>query len=374
MKINVMMNPVSCGALLTLCCVGSSSAFVTSSSSSQAVHTTTELHSSFRNRFVEGSTNYANDHQQGNPDVSIPSSISAPMEMYNREGPGQMEMNDQQRGHNMDMRNGGGQQYNNGFGHPNYRQPDSFFQGSGSSTVQGGNRQTWSQNGNYNEPGQKQVFLHTHGRPLEANLQVWEGPNNVPESVRVWSENGARHPFTSMVSNRFGSTMNVQNVGPQEFPLEAGVQAGAPPLAHGVGQNNLYENKQVLGGGVTSDQAKLGFVSSSYRNFGRAAASDMPAGQTVQGDGALKTFTIEPNVRNVIVTAHSEGTPINAIVEIWQGPGNARQIAEIYTQDGLNRPFSAVLETPGYGCTIAVRNVGSMTFPMRASVEPYSGY
>jgi hypothetical protein len=365
MKINMMMNSVSCGTLLVLCCVlPASKAFITPQTSKTGV----ELHSEFRNRFMEGRTNYVNDQGMGNPDVSIPSSISAPMEMYNRDGPGHMEMNDQQR----DIRDGG--RYNNGFGQPNYRQPDAFFQGSGTSTVQGGTRQTWSQNGFYDQPGQKQVFLHTHGRPLDAHLQVWEGPNNVPESVRVWSENGASHPFTSMVGNRFGSTTNVQNVGPQEFPIQAGVQLGAPPLAHGVALNNLYDTKEVRGGGITSDQAKFGFASSSYRNFGRAAASDLPEGQTVQGDGALKTFTIEPNVRNVLVTAHSEGTPINAIVEIWQGPGSARQIAEIYTQDGLNRPFSAVLETPGYGCTIAVRNVGSMTFPMKASVVPYSGY
>lgn len=348
-----------CGVLLALCCVlPVSRAFVVPQTQTAKTLRAAgvELHS-FSDRFGSNRAyEYEGDRvRMGHPGEAVPSWNSAPMELYS------------------DRRRRGGSMGMFGQGY----QADNFFPAEGmrGTIVQGGNRQTFSQYGGYNEPPQKEVVLQTNGRPLEANLEVWDGPNNIPESVRVWSQDGARYPFTSMASNRPGSTTSVRNVGPQAFPLEAGVRAGALAstarnFEMGIGANDLYDNYG-MGTGTMSDQARLGFTSSSYNNFGRAAASAFPAGRTVQGDGALETFTIEPNVGSVLITAHSEGTPIKAIVELWQGPGTARQIAEVYSQDGLNRPFSAVLETPGDGCTIAIRNVGDMAFPMRASVEPY---
>jgi hypothetical protein len=313
-----------------------------------------ELHL-FSDRFgPDRAYEYGGDRvHMGHPGEAVPSWHSAPMELYSDR---------HRRGGSMGM-------FGQGY------QTDNFLPAEGmrGTLVQGGNRETFSQYGGYNQPPQKEVVLQTNGHPLEANLEVWDGPNNIPESVKVWSQDGARYPFTSVVNNRPGSTTSVRNTGPQAFPFEAGVRAGtlastAQNFGLGVGANNLYEN---YGIGTMSDQTRLGFSSSSYNNFGRAAASAFPAGRTIQGDGALETYTIEPNVGSVLITAHSEGTPIKAIVELWQGPGTARQIAEVYTQDGLDRPFSAVLETPGDGCTIAIRNVGAMAFPMRASVEPY---
>ena len=64
--------------------------------------------------------------------------------------------------------------------------------------------------------------------------------------------------------------------------------------------------------------------------------------------------------------------PVNATVEVLQGPNNNRQGIELYTDDGRNRPVFYTLETPGYGCVVRVNNVGPMEFPMTASVVPDS--
>jgi hypothetical protein len=171
-----------------------------------------------------------------------------------------------------------------------------------------------------------------------------------------------------MLSNS-GGVLSVRNTGSLAFPLSAGVRAGAPLVLAPSFLDQYYEGRPTHG----SDQSR--FSSLSYDNFSRtaAAASAVPMGKTIQGEGSLNTFTIHPSVKSVRITAQSYGTPIMSMIELWQGPGAAKQTAEVYSQDGQNRPFSAVFETPGNGCVIAIRNVGSMAFPMAATVEPYEG-
>jgi hypothetical protein len=202
-------------------------------------------------------------------------------------------------------------------------------------TVQGGSRGTVYDP--YNERAQE-VSIQTDGRPLAATFELWEGPNNTPQKMKVYSEDGRMRPFTSVVEKPRpgGSAMDIRNTGPMEFPLTAAVGAG------------------------TSTKLSSDSVSSA----------DFSLGTTIQG-GALFTFPFGPSVRSVQVSIRTDGMPLMAIVEIWQGPGSVRQIAKIYTDNGLNRPFAAVIETPGYGSTIAIRNVGPMEFPLTASVVPY---
>merc|ERR1712146_393724 len=52
------------------------------------------------------------------------------------------------------------------------------------------------------------------------------------------------------------------------------------------------------------------------------------------------------------------------------GPNNNKQVIELYTEDGCDRPFFCFLSTPGSGNVVRVVNTAPVEFPMTASVVP----
>jgi len=197
--------------------------------------------------------------------------------------------------------------------------------------VQGGSLRTWS----YRSPAveQVQVVLSTDGRPLDADIELWHGPDNTPVKMRVYVENGQLRPFSAVIETPRGpNTVAIRNIGQIEFPIAASV------------------------------------VADSVDN---PSPECLQASMTIQG-GALRTYPFDPSVDSVQVLLKTDGRPLNARIELLQGPNNNKQVIELYTEDGMDRPFFCFLASPGSGNVVRIVNTAPVEFPMTASVVPHS--
>jgi hypothetical protein len=223
---------------------------------------------------------------------------------------------------------------------PTYDVNEIFHQ-SKSTTVQGGSLRTWS----FTNPRIEfvQVMLKTEGRPLDADIQLWNGPDNTPQKMKVYVEDGALRTFNALIATpqrtTNTNTIAIRNTGMLEFPLTAFVNPD-----RGQGQDAALA------------------VESSFGAFE----------ETIQG-GALRTWPFESDVSSVAVLLKTpNGRPLNERIELLQGPNNNRQVIQLYTEEGLYRPFFASIETPGSGNVIRILNTAPMEFPLTATVQAYS--
>ena len=197
--------------------------------------------------------------------------------------------------------------------------------------VQGGSLRTWS----YKSPKteQVQVTLSTEGRPLDADIELWHGPDNTPVKLRVYVEDGEMRPFRAVIETPRGpNTVAIRNIGMLEFPISCRCDS---------------ENIDI-----------------------KALPECRTSSMTIQG-GALRTYPFDTFVDSVQVLLSTDGRPLNARIELLQGPNNNKQVIEIYTEDGLDRPFLCLLEAPGSGNVVRIVNTAPIEFPMSASVVPY---
>ena len=200
--------------------------------------------------------------------------------------------------------------------------------------LQGTSLRTWS----YRNPAieQVQVILSSEGRPIEADVELYGGPNNVPVKLRVYVEDGRISPFSAVLETpRYPNTVAIRNIGSMVYPFSAAVLADPSSI--------VQPSPECL----------------STRG-------------TIQGDGSLRTYPFDPRVESVEVLLTTDGRPLNARIELLQGPNNNKQIVEVYTEDGLDRPFFCILQMPGAGSVVRVVNTGPMEFPIDAALVPHA--
>jgi hypothetical protein len=208
--------------------------------------------------------------------------------------------------------------------------------------IQGGALRTWSFPTMTME--RANIALTTQGppegNPLNVDIAFNEGPENTPQRMRVYSGKGRLRPYKMWIETPSDTAaVFIRNLAPIEFPCVARVgteQDDQPPP----------ENMNIM----------------------TDAIFDMTKPNVIQGAGALRSYSLDPSVCSVKVELKTDGRPLNAMVELVQGPNAPKYTIEIYTEDGMLRPFTAVLETPGSGNELRIVNTASMEFPLTASV------
>jgi len=206
--------------------------------------------------------------------------------------------------------------------------------------VQGGSLRTWSFAHQY-KIDMIQVHMKTDGRPLNANVELWQGPDNVPQKVAVYIEDGRERPFRCFFATPHGqNSISIRNTNTLEYPLHAvleGVKVGTEDPETKEKMKRIQTGKSRI----------------------------------CQG-GAVITERFEPDVQSVQIFLQSEGRPLQCRIELIQGPNNVKQVMEVYTEEGSIRPFYAIVETPGSSnCVIRIVNSSTMEFPFTATVEPW---
>lgn len=183
----------------------------------------------------------------------------------------------------------------------------------------------------------------TDGRPLEALAELWQGPHNIPQKVRVYSENGRERPLRAVMETPMQKDLSccVKNIGSMEFPLGATVK-DASQLADEADVNPFF-----------------------YSDLLQA-----DKGRIIQG-GAIRTFRFEPFVQRAKIVLETEGLPLCARIEISQGPNNNKQVFDIYSENGEQYPFSLAVEMPGGTNVMRILNAATVEYPMYAWVESY---
>jgi hypothetical protein len=157
--------------------------------------------------------------------------------------------------------------------------------------------------------------------------------------MSVYLEDGSLRPFRATIESPGSSNaVAIRNTGQMEFPLTAGLEV------------------DMSGPGKENSPGAIQLGDSDYR--------------TVQG-GAVYTTPFPPSVQSVQVMLKSDGRPLNARVELLQGPNNNKQVMEVYSEDGYERPFYVIIDTPGSGNVVRIVNTATIEFPLTAAVEPY---
>jgi hypothetical protein len=310
--------------------------------------------------------------------------------------------------------------------------PPSIWDSTATKIIQGGSLRTWSITAP--EVDHTQVLLkNDDGNPLHAQIDVWDGPGHAPMKLAVYCANTSHQPFSCVIPTPSCNkqSIGIKNSGPLEFPIEAVVIADVESV---MAQREQQQHQQQYGQhqqhqthhySQQHQQNNRGFYDSldptpysqqrqqqqffnptdarldeskpkPKSGFGLFAESLRSLGDLRRIDGSSPVDYASPNdpnrmnneevwefkrnVDSVQVLIETNGLSCRARIEVTYDSNNdyssdeIQQVVELDIEDGKQRPFFAVIDTP-MRCPSAVRIVNLdpySAFPITACVEPYT--
>jgi len=181
-----------------------------------------------------------------------------------------------------------------------------------------------------------QVALRSpNSRPVDADIELWIGPDWTPLKIQCHTEDGAKLPIQSLVGTRNKlSNVEIRNVGVYNFPIDATCAYAINPLA---------EERETI-------------------------QSDVD-GVYCEG-GSIKMWPITTNVDQVEVLITTQGKMLNCMIEFLNGPNNVKVKYQIFTNNGELNSLFLVFDTPGVGNSLRIRNLAPVEFPCEFFVKP----
>lgn len=201
-----------------------------------------------------------------------------------------------------------------------------------SQRVEGKTRKTWKFNDVTKD--RVQVALSSTGRPVNADVQLWLGPDWTPMKLKTYSEDGSLRPVQTLIGTRNKQAMiEVKNVGEYEFPISA---------ASNYAQGAMAQVPQEI---ITTTE-----------------------GVRVDG-GALRSFPVDPSTKQLEVVLNTDGRQLNARIEILNAPNNPKQTYEIFTNNGELNCLCVCFNIVDAGNTVRVVNLAPVEFPLNIHVN-----
>jgi len=192
--------------------------------------------------------------------------------------------------------------------------------------VEGKTRKTWKFNDLSKD--RVQVALNSEGRPVNADIQLWLGPDWTPFTLKAYSEDGKARPIQTLVGTRNKAAMiEVRNLGEYEFPFNAA--------------SNYAK------GEMATVPAEIPAATSAVRVDG----------------GALRSFPLDPACESLEVVLNTDGKQLNARIELLNAPNNPKQTFEVFTNNGELNSLCVCFNTPDAGNTLRIRNLAPVEFP-----------
>ena len=216
------------------------------------------------------------------------------------------------------------------------RYADKVFASCPSVTVLGGALRTCSFDDTVDRV---QICMKTNGGSLTANLELWEGIDVAPQRIGIYLEDGAENPFLTVLETpSYGHSVAIRNTGTESFPLNACVDLSKPERSS-IPVNPCDEIMK--------------------RNSGKKVSGS-----------SIYSASFGPEVERLQVVLNTDGRPLNARVEFYQGSEYCKQELEVYSVDGSSRPFFTVIETGGRktGCMIRIVNTSPNDLALNAYI------